>query len=131
VVFVYGKTAREMTNQNNLENLLRSTQKKCERLREENTRLRAMLGIQKSTPGELSQTVIPVEIISESRSAGPPAPERKITLFRTLFRGREDIYAVRWEGKNGRSGYSPAGVMNWRAIHAAKPEDLQKLGKIL
>ena len=32
----------------------------------------------------------------------------KIALFRRLFRGREDVYAYRWEGRDGRSGYSPA-----------------------
>ncbi len=33
--------------------------------------------------------------------------EDKIKLYRSLFRGREDIYARRWE-KSGKSGYSPA-----------------------
>ena len=36
------------------------------------------------------------------------APNAKIALFRKLFRGREDVHAVRWTGRNGRSGYSPA-----------------------
>jgi len=34
-----------------------------------------------------------------------------LALFRSLFRGREDVYAVRWE-KGGMSGYSPAGIMD-------------------
>lgn len=34
--------------------------------------------------------------------------ELKVALFRSLFRGREDIYPVRWESKKGRAGYSPA-----------------------
>ncbi len=32
----------------------------------------------------------------------------KITLFRSLFRGREDVFAQRWEARDGRSGYAPA-----------------------
>jgi len=32
----------------------------------------------------------------------------KLALFRGLFRGREDVYAYRWEGRDGRSGYAPA-----------------------
>ncbi len=32
----------------------------------------------------------------------------KIALFRSLFNGRADVYAYRWEGRDGRSGYSPA-----------------------
>lgn len=36
-----------------------------------------------------------------------------MSLFKDLFRGREDVYAVRWEGKNGKTGYSPAGDREW------------------
>lgn len=32
----------------------------------------------------------------------------KIALFRSLFQGRTDVYAYRWEGRDGRSGYAPA-----------------------
>ncbi len=33
----------------------------------------------------------------------------KIALFRSLFRGREDVYARRFESREtGRSGYAPA-----------------------
>lgn len=34
--------------------------------------------------------------------------EEKVRLFRRLFRGRTDVYPVRWESSNGKSGYSPA-----------------------
>jgi TOTE conflict system primase-like protein len=37
----------------------------------------------------------------------------KVSLFKDLFRGREDVYAVRWEGRNGKTGYSPAGDKEW------------------
>jgi hypothetical protein len=37
---------------------------------------------------------------------------QKIDLFMSLFRGRTDVYARRWE-KDGRSGYSPAYEFNW------------------
>ena len=30
-----------------------------------------------------------------------------INTFRSLFKGREDVFAVRWE-KSGKSGYMPA-----------------------
>ena len=36
----------------------------------------------------------------------------KIDLFASLFKGRNDIYAVRWE-KNGQSGYMPAYNVDW------------------
>lgn len=35
--------------------------------------------------------------------------KEKLALFRRLFRGRTDVYPVRWESKKtGKSGYSPA-----------------------
>jgi hypothetical protein len=56
-------------------------------------------------------------------------PEGKITLFQSLFRGREDVYAIRWEGKGGKSGYSPAAAMDWRAINAARPEERKRIAR--
>ncbi|OGZ71647.1 MAG: hypothetical protein A2998_01060 [Candidatus Staskawiczbacteria bacterium RIFCSPLOWO2_01_FULL_37_25b] len=38
--------------------------------------------------------------------------EEQLNLFLSLFRGRLDVYARRWE-KNGKSGYSPAYSFNW------------------
>jgi hypothetical protein len=36
-------------------------------------------------------------------------PAEKIALFRSLFRGREDVYPRRFESrKTGKSGYAPA-----------------------
>lgn len=42
------------------------------------------------------------------------APDAKIRLFRSLFRGREDVYPRRFESrKTGRSGYAPACSNEW------------------
>jgi superfamily II DNA or RNA helicase len=41
------------------------------------------------------------------------SPEEKVKLFRSLFRGRNDIYPIRWEGRNGKTGYSPAYRKVW------------------
>ena len=38
--------------------------------------------------------------------------ESKINIYKSLFRGRNDIYAERWE-KEGRSGYMPAYKVDW------------------
>jgi len=41
--------------------------------------------------------------------------DEKIALFQRLFRGRVDIYPVRWESKtSGKSGYAPACGNEWR-----------------
>jgi hypothetical protein len=42
------------------------------------------------------------------------SPEAKIALFRSLFRGREDVYPRRFESrKTGRTGYAPACANEW------------------
>lgn len=40
-------------------------------------------------------------------------------LYQSLFRGRTDVYARRWE-KNGRSGYFPAYQFDWEKFMAHK-----------
>lgn len=54
----------------------------------------------------------------------PPSPvssAEKIALFRRLFRGRVDIYPVRWESARGDSGYSPACANEWKPGVCRKP----------
>ena len=49
-------------------------------------------------------------------------PEAKIALFRTLFRGREDVFARRFESRaSGKSGYSPACGNEWLRGICPKP----------
>ena len=46
----------------------------------------------------------------------------KIALFRSLFRGREDIYPRRFESrKTGKSGYAPACANEWVRGICEKP----------
>lgn len=48
--------------------------------------------------------------------------EKKVALFRRLFRGRIDAYPVRWESKTtGKSGYAPACANEWRPGVCEKP----------
>jgi superfamily II DNA or RNA helicase len=47
----------------------------------------------------------------------------KINLFRSLFKGRDDVYAKRWENsKKGTSGYSPVCLNQWLAGVCGKPK---------
>ena len=50
------------------------------------------------------------------------SPEAKVTLFRSLFRGREDVYSRRFESRRtARSGYAPACANEWVPIVCEKP----------
>ena len=44
-----------------------------------------------------------------------------LELYKSLFKGREDVFAIRW-GKDNKSGYSPAYDLKWEEIrqHKAK-----------
>ena len=45
-----------------------------------------------------------------------------MALFRRLFRGRDDVYALRWQSNSsGRSGYAPACGNEWRPGICEKP----------
>ncbi len=46
----------------------------------------------------------------------------RIAIFKSLFRGRTDVYAKRWESQKGTSGYSPACSMEWKRPHCTKPQ---------
>ena len=52
---------------------------------------------------------------------GPSSTQEKVTLFRSLFRGRDDVYALRWQSSSGRSGYAPACANEWRPGLCEKP----------
>jgi superfamily II DNA or RNA helicase/very-short-patch-repair endonuclease len=50
-------------------------------------------------------------------------PEAKIALFRSLFRGREDVYPRRFESrKTGKAGYQPACANQWARGLCEKPK---------
>lgn len=74
------------------------------RLRAENARLRALLACHGIAADEPEPT--------------PRKPalslEEKVTLFRSLFQGREDVFARRWfSNSTGKSGYQPVCSREW------------------
>lgn len=85
-------------------------------IRAENARLIALLeshGIPWQQPA-----VPPVVEVETSKLS----TAEKIALFRRLFRGRTDVYPVRWESKTtGKSGYAPACANEWRPGVCHKP----------
>lgn len=45
----------------------------------------------------------------------------KIQLLKSLFKGRKDVYALRWESESGGNGYTPACVLEWQKPVCQKP----------
>ncbi len=99
---------------------------RCARLQEENARLRAELGLPAhgtfphDRPG-VSEAKVNFERLRTPVTNSSP-PEAKVALFRNLFRGREDVFPIRWETRRGgRCGYSPACALEWRRPLCRKP----------
>src|SRR5436189_5287164 len=94
------------------------------RLREENARLRRLLAVHSiAIPQVALETPPPAKTVN----ATPPLDKeerarKRVALFRSLFRGREDVYARRWENADGQHGYTPAAVKDWDAINRSRPE---------
>lgn len=40
--------------------------------------------------------------------------EEKLKLYMSLFKGREDVYAKRWESREGKKGYTPVCANEWK-----------------
>ena len=123
-----------MQDQRDLRARLEGALAEGQRLREEVRQLKAIL----------AQHSIPLHELRASQSTserGLPAPEHisqvgtlsdnqaKIALFRSLFRGRDDVYAERWRTKDGTWAYHPAGKKNWLAVLASRPEEQRKVDR--
>ena len=100
---------------------------KCRQLAEENERLRSLLAQHGIAPDPVpSPTQQPVE---PARDRHKLSTAEKIALFRSLFRGREDLYAQRWQSPDGRSGYSPRTERDWKAYNAASAANRKRVDK--
>lgn len=88
-----------------LEDRLVSALAEITELRAENERLR---GLVSHLPASEARPEQPGAALEGPRLDAQAPEEDKVRIFRGLFRGREDVYAYRWEGRDGRSGYSPA-----------------------
>jgi hypothetical protein len=128
---IEGKTLKEKYQQLFLEN---------NRLREEIKRLRTERGMdtihEDSQANNIVSEYLAVpepELFDRHIETKPSAPSEaidklsdastKIRLFQSLFRGRDDVYAKRWENKaKGTAGYSPVCGNEWKTGICQKPK---------
>jgi len=94
------------------------------KLKEENRALKSQLGIvdTRIPADEISGHESAPELVAQQVAADvlPPGMNKnadekeKIRLFMSLFKGRDDVYARRWENKKkGTFGYSPSCLNEW------------------
>jgi len=87
-----------------------------DQLLDELTQLRR-LHIQKDSPAQLTLNIQGITVNNHS------SQEEKIQLFRSLFKGREDVFPRRFENsKSGKSGYAPVCRNEWQAGICQKPK---------
>lgn len=85
-------------------------------LLDELTQLR-QLNIQKDSPAQLMLNIQGIKVNNQS------SQEEKIRLFRSLFKGREDVFPRRFENsKTGKSGYAPVCRNEWQTGICQKPK---------
>jgi superfamily II DNA or RNA helicase len=101
-----------------LDRLITETEERLARLDHERASLLKRLGDlrrQRASPAE------PARIAPTALATDTPDAEL-VAVVRRLFRGREDVYARRWESpRTGRSGYSPACRNEWAQGICEKP----------
>lgn len=110
---------------------LKAARRQSQLLQSENTRLKAMLGAFSVKPAAALDSPRPRPrpraVPSGDENSGQagnslnPTSNDRIRLFRELFHGRQDVYAVRWENRKGASGYSPACANEWDPLLCKKP----------
>lgn len=96
-------------------------------LRAENARLRGLLGLDEraeapTTPWKptLFSSEDPATPLPVGVDRGSP-PEARVALFRSLFAGRKDVYAERWDNeRTGKAGWGPAVKGGW--ANARRPD---------
>ena len=112
-----------------------SSQLEYEQLKRENLYLRKLLNIDENqtiiipedSPNLIKEIHVTKddaieEVNNHNSSNNKLSTLEKINLFRRLFRGRDDVYAVRWENKKGKAGYSPVCANEWDRRVCRKPK---------
>ena len=97
-------------------------------LRAENLRLRGLLGLDERRTGPATAAWRPTLFPGEDEAAqartrvNQDSPlEQKISLYRAMFAGREDVFALAWSNqRSGKSGWSPAVRGGWASAKGGR-----------
>ena len=105
-------------SESDLQRRFEEVSREAERLRAENERLRAFLALAQRTqtiPTSENERHHPLPSRRRPPVDSTSAVAEKMAVIRRLFRGREDVYALRWENTcTGKSGYAPAAAGGFR-----------------
>jgi superfamily II DNA or RNA helicase len=112
-----------LKNQKQIDAQIQSAEQELAVLDEKRKALQARIEQLKGQKQLIADEQLPFDRLSESNVTNNSTQEQKITLFRSLFRGREDVYPRRFESKRtGKSGYQPACRNEWIRPFCQKPK---------
>lgn len=111
----------------NLEDKYNAALAHIEELKLEITRLRSLLGVlddddTTSTNEQiLSYSTSPAKEsketnVGETNVHQYSTVEDKLAIYKSYFRGREDVYPIRWSNQQGKSRYSPTCANEWTSV---------------
>ena len=102
-----------------------------EKIKDIDSKITLLIGLKKKLTAQLDnlsqESAAPIDLptppdLSEKQVPSDISIADKINLFRSLFRGRDDVYARLWiSKKTGKSGYSPVCKNEWVTKICKKP----------
>ena len=98
-------------------------QQRVDELEKENRELRQQLGYPERIQTAVHESAA-IDMVKDAAAVHMKStPDEKIHLFRSLFRGREDVFARRWYSvQKEKGGYTPVCANEWKYGVCIKPK---------
>ncbi len=112
-----------LKNQKPIDAQIQSAEQELATLNDKRKELQARIKQLKRKKQSIADEQLPFDRLSQPNVSNDSTQEQKITLFWSLFRGREDVYPRRFESKRtGKSGYQPVCRNEWIRPFCQKPK---------
>jgi superfamily II DNA or RNA helicase len=112
-----------LKDQNSINEKIRAAEQELAALDSKRTALKVRIEQLQSLKQSIADEQLPFDQSSKSNVTNDSTQEEKIAFFRSLFRGREDVYPKRFESKrSGKSGYQPVCQKEWIRPFCQKPK---------
>ena len=99
-----------LKNQKPIDAQIQSAEKELAALDEKRKELQARIRQLKVQKQSIAEIQLPFDLLSQPNVTNDSNEGQKIALFRSLFRGREDVYPRRFESKRTGEKWLPAGL---------------------
>ena len=112
-----------MKDTTSIEKQIKTAEKELANLNEEKIKLEYKIKHLKGLQQSIAKEKPPFDHNLKTSITNESAEEQKVMLFRSLFRGREDVFPKRFESKRtGKSGYQPVCRNEWIRPFCQKPK---------